>query len=129
MIIAFKSIRKLKEPSCFKAWIIKILINKSNGIYRYKSKGNIVSLDEIENYKIVDYSNIDNIEVSLDFDFICNNLKYEDRTIIILYYMEKFTDKEIGEILSIKENTVKTKRVRAKQKIKNIMTKGEKMYG
>lgn len=77
----------------------------------------------------MDYSNIDNIEVSLDFDFICNNLKYEDRTIIILYYMEKFTDKEIGEILSIKENTVKTKRVRAKQKIKNIMTKGEKMYG
>ncbi|MBO5005744.1 MAG: hypothetical protein J6D03_11155, partial [Clostridia bacterium] len=76
MIMAFKSIKKLKEPSCFKAWIIKILINKSNGIYRYKSKGNIVSLDEIENYKIVDYSNIDHIEVALDFDFICNNLKY-----------------------------------------------------
>ena len=34
--------------------------------------------------------------------------------IIILYYMEKFTDKEIGEILNLKENTKTTKRTRAK---------------
>lgn len=129
MVIAYKSIKKLKNPLYFKTWIIKILINKSNDIYRYKNRKNIISLDEIENHKDITYSNMENIEVVLDFNFICNNLNYEDRTIMVLYYIEKFTDKEIGEILNIKENTVKTKRTRAKQKIKDIISKGEKMYG
>ena len=34
--------------------------------------------------------------------------------------MEKYTDQEIGEILNMKENTVRTKRNRIKNKIKNI---------
>ncbi len=39
--------------------------------------------------------------------------------------MNRFTDKEIGEVLNLKINTVKTKRTRAIQKIKNIIEKGE----
>lgn len=37
--------------------------------------------------------------------------------------MNRFTDKEIGEVLNLKINTVKTKRTRAIQKIKNIIEK------
>lgn len=36
MIQAFKSIRKLKDPAKFKNWIFKILINKSNLLYKKK---------------------------------------------------------------------------------------------
>ena len=43
--------------------------------------------------------------------------------------MERFTDKEIGEILKLKENTIKTKRTRAIQEIKKMLEKGEKRYG
>ncbi len=129
MIIAFKSIKKLENPLCFKTWIIKILISKSNSMYRKKGNSNVISFDEVENYKLNDYSNIEHAEVILDFNFICKNLNHEDRTIILLYYSERFTDKEIGEILNMKENTVKTKRTRAKQKIKNIMKKGDQIYG
>lgn len=43
--------------------------------------------------------------------------------------MEGFNDKEIGKILKLKENTVKTKRIRAKQKIKVILDMGEKNNG
>ena len=49
--------------------------------------------------------------------------------IIILYYKDRFTDKEIGKILNIKENTVKTKRTRIKQKIKKFIKKGDELYG
>lgn len=128
MITAFKTIRKLKQPLCFKSWIIKILINKSNNLYK-TSKKTIISLDEIANYKSNHDNSIEYTDAILDFNFICKNLKYEDRIIVILYYMEKFTDKEIGKILDLKENTVKTKRTRAKQEIKNIIQRGEKMYG
>lgn len=126
MIIAFKSIKKLRQPLCFKSWIIKILINKSNDMYSKRNKRHIISLDEVDNYKNIKNSDI---ESTLDFNFICRNLKYEDRMIIILYYMERFTDKEIGEILNLKENTVKTKRTRAKQEIKNMIQKGDEIYG
>lgn len=124
IITAFKSIKKLKQIQYFKTWIIRILINQSNNIYRNKKK-EIISFEEIKNNKVTDFSDIENSEMILDFNFICNKLKYEDRMIIILYYMEKFTDKEIGKILSLKENTVKTKRTRAKQKIRDIIEGGK----
>ena len=38
MIVTFKNIKKLKEPSSFKSWLIKILISKSNDIYRKEKK-------------------------------------------------------------------------------------------
>ncbi len=128
MIVAFNSIKKLRQTDSFKAWIIKILINKSNSLYKKKSKKKIIPLEEIENYN---YSNNDlsGIEETLDFEFICKNLNYNDRMIMILYYIEKYTDKEISKILNLKENTVKTKRVRAKQKIKNILKLGGKDDG
>ncbi len=128
MIEAFNSIKKLRQIDCFKAWIIKILISKSNSLYKKNSKNKIIPLEEIENYN---YSNNDlsSIESTLDFEFICKNLNYNDRIIMILYYTEKYTDKEIGKILNLKENTVKTKRVRAKQKIKNILKLGGKYDG
>ena len=129
MLIAFKSIKRLKQVQSFKAWIIKILINRSNSMYEKRKRNNIIPLEEIENYSFVNSSNMENIETILDFKYVCKNLKYEDRIIIILYYIENFTDKEIGEILSLKENTVKTKRTRIKEKIKNFIKKGDEIYG
>lgn len=129
MIIAFCSIKKLKNVESFKPWIIKILINTSNNLYKKKYKNNIISLEEIENYNSLVSSDFDSIETILDFNFILKNFKYEDRLIIILYYIENFTDKEIGEILRMKENTVKTKRTRIKEKIKAFIEGGENVYG
>lgn len=129
ILIAFKSINKLKEAQYFKTWIIKILINQSNQIYRQKNKKRIVSFEEIREGEIDIASNIESMEVTLDFDFMCKNLNYEDRTIIILYYLERFTDKEIGKILNLKESTITTKRTRAKQKIKNIFERREERNG
>lgn len=38
MIETYKSIKRLKDPNKFKKWVIKILINKCNRIYRRKYK-------------------------------------------------------------------------------------------
>ena len=129
MIIAYKTLKNLKEPLCFKVWLIKILVSKSNDVYKKKNKRNVISLEEIENFCENVSLDIDSIETKLDFNFICKHLKYEERIIIALFYMERFTDKEIGEILKLKENTIKTKRTRAIQEIKKILERGEKRYG
>ena len=129
MIIAFKSIKKLKNTDSFKPWIIKILINTSKYYYKKSNKTDCISLEKIEAYSSVSDSNFDKVETILDFNFILNNFKYEDRMIIILYYVEKFTDKEIGKILNLKENTVKTKRKKKKKKIKGMIKGGQEIYG
>lgn len=129
MIVAFSSIKKLKKADSFKPWIIKILINTSKYSYKKTNKNDCISFEKIESYSSVSDSNFDKVETILDFNFILNNFKYEDRMIIILYYVEKFTDKEIGKILKLKENTVKTKRTRIKEKIKDMIKGGQEIYG
>lgn len=128
ILMAFKSIKKLKHTEYFKTWIIKILINETNNIYRQNSKRKMVSFEEMQNTNVIGAtSNIENVEELIDFNFICKNLKYEDKIIIALYYIENFTDKEIGKIMKLKEKTVTTKRIRAKQKIRNIIEEGVKV--
>lgn len=118
MLITYKSLKKLKYNQYFKTWVIRILINECNKIYNFKSNKNLCSYDMLDNVT-VDAS--DNTEEKLNFEFICNKLNKEDGTIILLYYMENYTDKEIGKILNIKESTVRTKRTRAKEKIKRYL--------
>lgn len=119
MLVAYKSLKKLKHNQYFKTWTIKILINECNKIYNFKSGKVLCSYEEMLNNKNV-YTN-DNTEEKLNFEFICNKLNKEDGTIILLYYMENYTDKEIGTILNINESTVRTKRTRAKEKIKKYL--------
>lgn len=113
MISAYRSIHKLKNERYFKTWIIKILINKCNDIYKTK-KVTIVSIDE--NIKFDDSNSCS--EDNLNFEFIMKCLNYDERIAMTLYYLEEYTTKEISEILKTNENTIKTRIRRAKEKIK-----------
>ncbi len=114
MISAFKSLHKLKNEKYFKTWIIKILINKCNDIYKTK-KATIVSLNE--DIKLDETNNFS--DNNLNFEFIIKCLNYDERIAITLYYLEEYTTKEISKILKTNENTIKTRIARAKVKIKN----------
>ena len=129
IIEAFKSIKKLKNTEAFKTWIIRFLINKTNDIFRRKKHKKEILLEDIKNTEILNSYEEKDIDNLLDFNFMRKQLKYEDSVIISLYYMEGFSDKEIGNILKLKENTVKTKRTRAKQKIREILDIGGKNNG
>lgn len=124
MIETYKSIKKLNSPNKFKKWVITILINKCNRIYRRKYK-NDVSIDEY-NLDDIKTNNIIDIENDLNFFDIIKNLNYNERIIIVLYYMEEYTVKEIKEILKMNENTINTHLYRARQKIKLNLNGGKK---
>ena len=49
IIEAFKSIKKLKNTEAFKTWIIRILINKTNDIFRRKKHKKEILLEDIKN--------------------------------------------------------------------------------
>lgn len=130
MLDAYKNIKRLKDTNKFKAWIIKILLNNCNKYYRKKYKNNeIYDNYDIEFYKeSIKYNNNQQlIDDTLDFYEMIKELKYEYRIIIILYYAEKYTTKEIGKILNIKESTIKTRLSRAKDKIRKTYKGGIKI--
>ena len=124
IIKAFKSINKLKQAKYFNTWIIRILINKTNDIYNERKNAKVISFEDIKQEQANYEHDSENVDRKLDFNFICNKLNYEDRLIIILFYMEGYSDQEISKMIGLKENTVKTKRARAKQKIKKIIETG-----
>lgn len=110
MISAYKSVHKIRNEEYFKTWIIKILINKCNDIYKNK-KAIVISLNES-----VAGNNIS--DDNLNFEFIMKQLNYDERIAMTLYYLERYTTKEISKILKTNENTIKTRISRAKEKIK-----------
>lgn len=126
VISAYNSIHNLKNPKFFKTWIIRILINKCNDIYvRNNLKKRF--LEKISKEKIKEENEYEKIEGKLDFENVIKFLNYKEKIILTLYYSEDLTIKEISKILKINENTVKTKMLRAKEKIKNRYEGG--IYG
>lgn len=123
MIEAYRNIRKLREPKKFKKWVITILVNKCNKVYKRKYKKD-VSIDEYDLDKYIVSNNYKNIDDDLNFYSLLKKLKYEERIVIILYYMEQYSIKDIKEILKMNENTVKTHLFRARKKIKENYEKG-----
>ncbi len=123
MIEAYRNIRKLREPKKFKKWVITILVNKCNRIYKRKYKKD-VSIDEYDLDKYIVSNNYKNIDDDLNFYSLLKQLKYEERIVIILYYMEQYSIKDIKEILKMNENTVRTHLFRARKKIKENYEKG-----
>lgn len=123
MIECFKNIKKLKRTESYKQWIIKILVNKCNHIYNKNKRRNL----SFENLEIESYSgcneNYDELD-NLDFNLILNGLNYDERIVLILFYLEDYSIKDISKILTTNENTIKTRLRRGKEKIKNKYLKG-----
>lgn len=115
MISAYKSIGKLKKAEFFKTWIIKILINKCNDVYKNIHNA---ELDETVIGKQDINNPINNLDDNLNFEYIMKILNYDERISMTLYYLEEYTTKEIGELLKTNENTIKTRIRRAKEKVK-----------
>ena len=115
----YKSLKRLKQSSKIKNWSIKILINNCNKIYSQKKKRKEIS------YEVL-YQNDATIE---KYDFECTDdleglfksLDTDERTIITLFYVQDYTSKDISKILNMNINTVKTKLLRAKEKIRNYI--------
>ena len=124
MIEAFNSLKMLRSNNLFKKWIIKILINKCNKIY--KKRKNNISYEELDAEKFVGNSFTEHVISDLEFDDMLKNLNYDEKIAVVLYYLEDYTTKDISKILKTSENTIKSRLRRAKVKMKeNYEREGE----
>lgn len=119
IITIYQSLNKLSKLSSFKSWMIKILINKCNDLYRKKENSHNVSYDIFENEDYLNKTIQD--DSNLEFNSLMNLLDYDERIIVILYYIEGYKSREIAETLKIKHNTVRSKLHRAKLKLREYV--------
>lgn len=115
IISCYKNLRKLRNTNLFKTWLIRILINECNKIYKKRKKYNI-SYEEIETEKYLKVE--DKSFENIGFDILIRNLKDEEKMILTLYYYSDYSTKEISKILKMNENTIRSKIVRAKEKLR-----------
>ncbi|MFK8060618.1 MAG: RNA polymerase sigma factor [Polaribacter sp.] len=121
-IRGFEKIHQLHEDVNLGAWLKRIVVNKSLDSIRNKKK--IVFVDETLILE-TEYLEIeDDIEPAISIDFIkecINKLKEKYRIILVLYMIEDYNHREIGELLSIKESTVRNQYKRGKEQLLQML--------
>lgn len=126
IIHSYEKLHTLKNSNYFKTWIIRILVNECNNVYR-KRKKQLGLFNKISNSVDIISSTekeFQNKESDIDFDLLIHHLNYDERLILTLYYKNKYTPTEISNILNINVNTVKSRILRAKQKLQQLYNKG-----
>lgn len=124
IIAAFNNIKKLRKVEYFKTWIIKILINNCNKLYKSKiKKEKCIEWNEQYIKNEYDKNDYENVIDKLDFYILIRNLNYDERIALILYYMENLTTKQISKILKEPESTIRNRISRVKIKLRKKLEK------
>ena len=127
-LTAFKEIGKLSGVVSFEAWIKRVAINKSISHLR-KKKIEFSDLDhtEVEAEKEYDRQENELFETQVeDVRKSIENLPQGYKTIVCLYLFENISQEEIGAMLGISHNTVRTQYHRAKKKV--LLSLKDKIY-
>ncbi len=113
VLTAYEHLSSLKKNDSFKAWMMTILVNVSKKMLRKKKR--VVLYDDLGLFeKSTDEGSCEMWEAVLTL-----NAKYAK--VVILYYYEGFSTKEIARILHIPEGTVKSRLSRARSKLQQII--------
>ena len=109
---AFASIGRLRKAEAFKGWLFRILYNKCKD----KLKEYVRKDEELpEDYK--EAAANEKIEDSVVMRTLFFELEEEERLIISMHLFAGYTSKEIGKLLKLNENTVRSKESRALKKL------------
>ena len=119
IVIVFEKIKTLKKEEFFKTWLTRILINECYKIYKQNKK--IIYLENCNQEKLT-YN-----DTYVDFETrnLIKGLDKDLKEIVILYYFEDFSVKEIAKIIGIPEGTVKSRLSRARKELEKVLISNE----
>lgn len=124
LISMYKNYGQLKNKEYFSTWATRIIINKCYDLLR-KNKNNIVPIDErVERgINMARYDRYELDEYGIKEAIEC--LKEDFKLIVILYYYDNYSIKEISQIVNIPEGTVKSRLSKAREILKQKLGKEE----
>ena len=109
ILSCYENLRNLRKNRYFKTWLIRILINKCKDVIQ---KNKLVTfMEQIPETPFhEEYETIECLQTLEPLDS-----KY--RLVVLLYYMEGFSVREISDALDMKESTVKSRLHRGRKQI------------
>ena len=122
---AMRSYDSFLHNSKEKTWLIRIAINTCKNVMR--TRWFRFPMMDIEEQQYLDIQN--SIEELIEKDSISSaimSLKRKDRELIILYYYQELSVKEISVIMNKKENAINQQLKRARKKLKDYLK--EELY-
>lgn len=117
---AYDKLDSLKNTKKFKPWIMKILTNSAYEILRKRK--DTVCIDEQFSIAAPEETDV-NIKLTL-WDAV-QLLELQNRTVIVLFYYEDLSIKEISRITDLKPDAVKKRLSRARGQLKYLLEEKE----
>lgn len=123
-IRVFQYIKSFKGDSSLYTWIYRIAHNVTmdflkSSIPTIPYEDYHESKDDIEDITLLNIE-IDDLKKALD------NINYIYKQVLIFFYFEDLSIKEISEILGEKEGTIKSRLSRGRVELKKFLVKGER---
>lgn len=113
IVKAFEQRRTLNNIEKFKSWMMRIVVNISKNML--KKRRRIVYIEDMPEIQASASKKRDEVwDIVLELD-------YEYRVVVVLYYYERFSTKEISQMLHIPEGTIKSRLARAREKLKTLL--------
>lgn len=112
------------------SYCIKAAKNTAINMTMKKRRESVVPIEEVD--EAFDESMLDMICSKENFNIIVESIMSLDekyRDVLSLYYLNEFTVKELANLLSRKESTVKQQLARGRKKLINIISKEMEDYG
>ena len=110
---SYEKIHTLRNVDSFRAWIMRIVANEAKYIYAKNKRSTPIENVEIYMPEFEDeHHELWDIVMDIDVAY---------REVIILYFYEQLSIKEISKILHIPEGTVKSRLYRGKQQLKTYL--------
>jgi len=124
-IDAYTQLRSFENRSTFGAWLKQIVVFKSIALLK-RQRMNFVDVEMIG--ELPEENEIDEAEIFYTADMIKQTIQQLPdgyRTVLSLYLFEGYDHEEISEILGVAQSTVRSQYIRAKQKLLQLLKKGE----
>ena len=144
---AFNNLDSLTDKSKFKSWLFQIVSNKCKDYLKSK-RHDLIYFSEMtyetdsgeqeiefedESTAFSPQENVDYSETKRLIAEMINNLPEDQKLVLLMYYVQELSIKEIAQSLDISENTVKSRMNYGKKKLKvqveELEKKGTKLYG
>ena len=122
---AFTQLRSFENKSTFGAWLKQIVVFKSISFLK-RQRMSFVDMKTVAD--LPEEDELDESEIWYTVELIKKKMQQLPdgyRTVLSLYLFEGYDHEEISEILGVAQSTVRTQYIRAKQKLLQLLKKGE----
>ena len=110
ILTCYEKLNTLKKNEYFKTWLIRILINYCYDIQRKNRRMNFVEVIPDEVYTTQ--------ESALTWKEAISGLEEKYRLVVVLFYSQGFSTKDISKMIGIPDSTVRTRLSRAREQLK-----------